>query len=231
MARPGMFSCTNSFAGEQWKSEIAKGVMNGVGARLDASPELLFLLRNVEVKDLIARGGSALKLGSGKMAKAKVLGADHIADVFGLETAEPDQPKLPEAKVKLVKRKNVPVAEMARVKPVKAKAQSLKAVAKPVANPPIVKPPIAKPPILRAHKAWQANSKEVKTRPSFEWCDASHSLPHKPCLLHHSSAEGFGGLEFWQAAAAEIKVGGDRIFAECPDDQAVEPARVEMIAA
>ncbi len=61
-------------------------VLYGIGARLDERPELLFLLRNVDQDDLVARAGADLsrtRTGSSK----KVLDGD-LSEIFGIEVAE-----------------------------------------------------------------------------------------------------------------------------------------------
>ena len=64
-------------------------VFYGIGARLDAAPDLLFLLRNVDPKDLVARAEAGLPLPSKKAPKsAKLLDVSNLADVFGIEIAE-----------------------------------------------------------------------------------------------------------------------------------------------
>ena len=64
-------------------------VFYGIGARLDAHPELLFLLRNVEATDLVARAEAGLPLSSKKAPKgSKLLDASNLAGLFGIEMAE-----------------------------------------------------------------------------------------------------------------------------------------------
>jgi uncharacterized Zn finger protein len=64
-------------------------VFYGIGARLDAAPDLLFLLRNVDPRDLVARAEAGLPLSSKKAPKStKLLNASNLADVFGIEMAE-----------------------------------------------------------------------------------------------------------------------------------------------
>ena len=64
-------------------------VFYGIGARLDAAPDLLFLMRNVDPKDLVARAEAGLPLSSKKAPKsAKLLDASNLADVFGIEMAD-----------------------------------------------------------------------------------------------------------------------------------------------
>jgi uncharacterized Zn finger protein len=64
-------------------------VFYGIGARLDAAPDLLFLMRNVDPKDLVARAEAGLPLSSKKAPKnTKLLDVSNLADVFGIEMAE-----------------------------------------------------------------------------------------------------------------------------------------------
>src|SRR6516164_5033549 len=62
-------------------------VLYGIGARFDEQPELLFQLREVDEQELIAKAGSALRLGGQRPANAKILDDRDIADVFGLDMA------------------------------------------------------------------------------------------------------------------------------------------------
>jgi len=59
----------------------------GVGARFDAKPELLFLLRQVNEKDLIATAGKALPLAAKAPAAGKVLDDARLGEIFGIEMA------------------------------------------------------------------------------------------------------------------------------------------------
>ena len=64
-------------------------VLYGVGARLDERPELLFGLRGVNERDLIASVGTANSLGAAPTAApAKVLNHANLAGLFGLDMAE-----------------------------------------------------------------------------------------------------------------------------------------------
>jgi len=60
-------------------------VLYGVGARLDRQPELLFKLRKVDEKDLITKAGKRLPLSKKKPAADRVLAADGLSELFGLE--------------------------------------------------------------------------------------------------------------------------------------------------
>lgn len=63
-------------------------VLYGVGARLDQTPQLLFVLRGVDENDLLAGAGPNLSLGkSAPHSKAVVLDEADMAALFGLEMA------------------------------------------------------------------------------------------------------------------------------------------------
>src|SRR5437870_4708101 len=67
-------------------------VLYGIGARLDHRPELLFMLREVDQQDLIAKAGSDLST-TRKGPGAKVLASDDLSGMFGIEMAPTPQPK------------------------------------------------------------------------------------------------------------------------------------------
>ena len=71
----------------------------GVGARLDAAPELLFVLRGVNEKDLVAGASDGLSL-PGATPAAATLGDDDVAALFGLEMADAPVATPPPAKAK-----------------------------------------------------------------------------------------------------------------------------------
>jgi uncharacterized Zn finger protein len=64
----------------------------GVGTRLDGRPELLFRLRGVDEHDLVADIGSALPMTQKGPAAGKVLEADDMAALFGLDMGDAEQP-------------------------------------------------------------------------------------------------------------------------------------------
>lgn len=90
-------------------------VLYGVGARLDQQPELLFTLRKVDARDLVARAGAGLTLAKKAPAAGKILDKSKLAEVFGIEMADVVVSELPakaaaakkkvHAKKKAVKRK------------------------------------------------------------------------------------------------------------------------------
>jgi uncharacterized Zn finger protein len=64
-------------------------VLYGVGARLDLQPELLFRLREVDEKELIASAGLGLSLSTRRPAAAKVLSNEEdLSALFGLDMAQ-----------------------------------------------------------------------------------------------------------------------------------------------
>ncbi len=72
-------------------------VLYGIGARLDERPELLFKLRKVDEKDLIAKAGKGMPLSKKGPAAAKVLAGVELSDVFGLDLGA-EETKKPKAK-------------------------------------------------------------------------------------------------------------------------------------
>ena len=73
-------------------------VLYGVGAHLDAHPELLFTLRQVDANDLVTHAAD-LSVNTRKTpARGKVLHESQLADVFGIEMDDPDV--LPDTKRK-----------------------------------------------------------------------------------------------------------------------------------
>jgi len=64
-------------------------VFYGIGARLDAQPELLFTLRRVDAKDLVARAGKSLPLPKKEPRARRVLEDSKLSEIFGIEMVEP----------------------------------------------------------------------------------------------------------------------------------------------
>ena len=62
-------------------------VLYGIGARLDEQPHLLFTLRKVDEKDLIAKAGKGLPMSSQAPKTGRALKDTELADVFGIEMA------------------------------------------------------------------------------------------------------------------------------------------------
>jgi uncharacterized Zn finger protein len=70
-------------------------VLYGVGARLDQSPELLFLLRSVNQEELITQAAAATDLSAKAATTGVELAEGELSDVFGIEldTETIPQPK------------------------------------------------------------------------------------------------------------------------------------------
>ena len=77
-------------------------VLYGIGARLDQRPELLFKLRKVDEKDLIAKAGKGVPLSKKGPKAAKVLADDGLSELFGLDLGA-GEAKKPKAKKKPAK--------------------------------------------------------------------------------------------------------------------------------
>src|SRR5271166_3119966 len=63
----------------------ASAVLYGVGARLDAEPDLLFALRGVDRSELIAGAGRNLPIGQTQVAAERTIADDDVAALFGIE--------------------------------------------------------------------------------------------------------------------------------------------------
>ena len=63
-------------------------VLYGIGARLDARPELLFELRGVEQGELVTRAGKALPAARKGPASARLLAEKGLSELFGIELAD-----------------------------------------------------------------------------------------------------------------------------------------------
>ncbi len=96
-------------------------VLYGVGARLDARPELLFLLRGVNHEELIEADAAAAVAGATRRGKSKRLAAGDLSDVFGIELEAGDA-GAPATDASQDKAKKTPVStKVARRKPTAAK--------------------------------------------------------------------------------------------------------------
>ena len=94
-------------------------VLYGIGARLDNQPDLLFSLRRVDAKDLVAQAGAGLPKNKKTPAKTKVLDAALLEDVFGIEMVGTPPPatrgKLTVAKEKLPVAKKTPATKKSTI--------------------------------------------------------------------------------------------------------------------
>ena len=73
-----------------------------VGAKLDQQPELLFRLRGINERDLLAKIDPALPVSKRQPTSGKVLEADDLSAMFGLDIADPvaDAPRKPKRSVR-----------------------------------------------------------------------------------------------------------------------------------
>jgi uncharacterized Zn finger protein len=63
-------------------------VFYGVGARLDAQPELLFTLRNVDARDLVAGVAKGMSISKKTPKAARVLEGAKLGEMFGIEMVD-----------------------------------------------------------------------------------------------------------------------------------------------
>lgn len=70
-------------------------VLYGIGARFDDKPELLFLLREVDAKELIAKAGKGVPLSKRSVSDERLLAVEDLSDLFGLELGASSEPELP----------------------------------------------------------------------------------------------------------------------------------------
>jgi len=87
------FSCSCPDWADMCKHVAA--VLYGVGARLDHEPELLFKLRRVDANELVTEAAVSLTKTKRAPAARKLLDDSLLADVFGIEMAEPALAALP----------------------------------------------------------------------------------------------------------------------------------------
>src|ERR1035437_365178 len=111
-------------------------VLYGVGARLDQQPELLFRLRAVNERELIASAGKSLP--RAKKSPAKVLGGEDLSKLFGLELAGSTTRAKSAHSTKgrpVAKAARVPETHVTKAKPVAAKPKPAKKAVKAKTKP------------------------------------------------------------------------------------------------
>jgi uncharacterized Zn finger protein len=123
IARPGAglfpspreitFSCSCPDAAAMCKHVAA--TLYGIGSRLDAEPELLFRLRKVDAKELVARAGEGGIPIQQQPAASRILDSSKLAAVFGLDlvSLEAKPPAPAKAARKLAKKPSRKVASTA----------------------------------------------------------------------------------------------------------------------
>jgi uncharacterized Zn finger protein len=123
---PAPAELTFSCSCPDWASmcKHVAAVFYGIGARLDARPELLFKLRKVDEQDLIAKAGTGLPLSKRGPAADRVLAGDGLSELFGLDLGMPgDEPTAKAPPAKAAKRRS---PASAKKKPPKPKARPKK---------------------------------------------------------------------------------------------------------
>lgn len=122
-------------------------VLYGVGARLDEKPELLFRLRAVDENDLLANLDAGAPLSKTGPAAGKILAADDVSALFGLEMADGDAPVAPQAVAQkrdrtrlkpVVPRKSESVQPAAKQVRLRKPAQPALEPVKVAASPPVI---------------------------------------------------------------------------------------------
>jgi uncharacterized Zn finger protein len=79
------FSCSCPDSAAMCKHVAA--TLYGIGARLDASPELLFSLRKVDASELIAKAGEGGAAQHQAPSSARILDASKLTELFGIDVA------------------------------------------------------------------------------------------------------------------------------------------------
>jgi uncharacterized Zn finger protein len=82
------FSCSCPDSAAMCKHVAA--TLYGIGARLDSAPELLFCLRKVDAKELIARAGEGGTPVQKLPGAGRILDSSKLADVFGIDFGAAD---------------------------------------------------------------------------------------------------------------------------------------------
>lgn len=90
--RPSEIQFTCSCPDHAVMCKHVAAVLYGIGARLDQQPELLFRLRAVNEADLLARIDAATMLPAKTPESGRILAADDVSALFGLDMEAPDAP-------------------------------------------------------------------------------------------------------------------------------------------
>jgi uncharacterized Zn finger protein len=82
---------------DAWLCKHLAAVLYGIGARLDAAPELLFVLRGVDAEELVSAAGHAASAvaAAGTQAAGPAFRTDELAEIFGIELEAGFAPALP----------------------------------------------------------------------------------------------------------------------------------------
>lgn len=107
-----------------WMCKHLAAVLYGVGARLDARPELLFTLRKVPMTELISDAGRAVAKGS---LTESAIDASALGDIFGIDLAD-DAPPIPPRAASGPASASAPVATLPAKRPGRAAPVNKRAV-------------------------------------------------------------------------------------------------------
>ena len=102
-------------------------VLYGVGARLDASPELLFILRGVDHAELVAKAGEGLPTAKKPISSKRVMVGGDLGALFAVEMAETGARA--DASPKALTQKGQGTGKARTKRPAKAQAAALAAPA------------------------------------------------------------------------------------------------------
>jgi uncharacterized Zn finger protein len=127
-------------------------VLYGTGSRLDDQPELLFKLRKVDEKDLIAKAGGGLPLSKKGPAREKVLATGGLSELFGLDMGASIEEPLPDAAPAPNKANRSRRAAKPRPEPTAVAAAAKVAARKSSASPDKKRPKAKARPRTRANK-------------------------------------------------------------------------------
>ena len=163
------FSCSCPDHASMCKHVAA--ALYGVGARLDAKPELLFRLRAVDENDLLADFGDVLPMSKQGPGAGKLLEADDMAALFGLDMGDVAAP----AKV-------VAPPPGKQIPPVREKNES--------GSKPVV-PTVA--PAKKVARAGTALPRKAAPRPVEWWKPAASKQVGKAQLTADEKARSSGG--------------------------------------
>jgi len=92
-------------------------VLYGIGARLDHEPQLLFTLRGVDEKELIASASAGSRLGAKRPPSQKILASDGLAALFGIDLAADLPPEAPAKKARAAPKPTAKPNASAKPKP------------------------------------------------------------------------------------------------------------------
>jgi len=147
-------------------------VLYGVGARLDAQPELLFILRQVNVADLLVNAGTRVETSPAE--GERVLAEDDLSALFGLELDPGTVPDEPPPPVKTAAREapapKAPAKAPTRVSPSEPAPAPAKAPTPAPAKAPTPAP--AKAPAAAPAKAPARSAKRGRRYPLVELLEA-----------------------------------------------------------